>query len=276
MNSKEIFEEYTKATAKRKYITDKAAELGVKESDIVCELLKSGYKFEEIRRANKGIYNAGMNKFKKWQENGSPEDEDADALEQHAEPESMPEYDYPSTDEGETVESSDEDLMKIISELKYQNEALEIKNKSLAEENVELKAENSKYEKDIEIRDGRIEDLAKRKKQFMARINELEAVINDHVKSGSKSKIDYSNTVFSAGVVCYNMNNFTKCIVLDGEKGTDADRCSAVLEFSLDKLMIHEPPNRALIPTGEFFDLKALKRFLTVSEHERKEVFEKG
>ena len=89
--------------------------------------------------------------------------------------------------------------------------------------------------------------------------------------------IDYSKTVFDAGIVCYNMNNFTKCIVLDGEKGTEVDRCSSVLEFNgSDNLIIHTPPNRALVPTGEFFDLKALKDFLGVSGYERKEIFEKG
>ena len=188
MNSNEIFEEYTKATSKSRFVKDKAAELRVKESDIICELLKSGYKFEELKRANKGVYSAGMNKFKKWQENGSPEDEDADALAQYDEPESncsenaaeqvedeKPEYEYPATDEPETTEDSEQDLMKIIAELKYKNDKLEVKIKSLAAENVELKAENSKLEEDIEIRNGRIEDLDKRKKQFMARINELEA-----------------------------------------------------------------------------------------------------
>lgn len=89
--------------------------------------------------------------------------------------------------------------------------------------------------------------------------------------------IDYSKAVLDVGIVCYNMNNFTKCIVLDGEKGTETDRCSCVLEFSgSDVITIHTPPNRALIPTGEFFDVKALKDFLTVSEYERKEIFEKG
>ena len=194
MNRNEIFEEYTKATSKSRFVKDKAAELGVKESDIICELLKSGYKFEELKRANKGVYNAGMNKFKKWQENGSPEDEDADALAQYAEPESSssenaaeqvedekPEYEYPATDEGEPEQNTvtGEDLIQIqsrtIAELKYRNDKLEVKLKSLASENVELKAENSKLEKDIEIQNGRIEDLDKRKKQFMARINELEA-----------------------------------------------------------------------------------------------------
>ena len=181
MNSKEIFEEYTKATAKRKYISDKAAELNVKESDIICELFKSGYKFEEIKRANKGIYNAGLNKFKKWQENGSPEDEDADALESHCPEndtteqadEEKPEYDYPATDESETDESSDKDLMKIISELKYRNEVLETKIKSLVSENIEMKAENGKLTKDVEILEGRNESLHSERKQFMDRIDEL-------------------------------------------------------------------------------------------------------
>jgi hypothetical protein len=92
----------------------------------------------------------------------------------------------------------------------------------------------------------------------------------------SDTMLDFSRTVFDAGIVCYNLNNFTRCIVLDGNKGTEIDRCSYVLEFAGDKLITHIPPNRALIPTGEFFDLKALKNFLTVSEYERKEVFEAG
>lgn len=88
---------------------------------------------------------------------------------------------------------------------------------------------------------------------------------------------DYSRTVFAAGIVCYNMNNLTKCIVLDGGKGTETDRCSLVLEFTGHcALITHTPPNRALIPTGEFFDLKAFKNLLTVSEYERKAMFGNG
>lgn len=81
MNHKEIFEEYTQASNKVKYIKEKAKTLGVYDSDIICELFKSGYKFEELKRANKATYNAGMKKYEKWKENGSPEDEDTDALE---------------------------------------------------------------------------------------------------------------------------------------------------------------------------------------------------
>lgn len=99
MNSKEIFEEYTKASNKVKYIKEKAKTLGVYDSDIICELFKSGYKFEELKRANKATYNAGMKKYEKWKENGSPEDEDADALEA-----SVEKPDYPADDSGEPAE----------------------------------------------------------------------------------------------------------------------------------------------------------------------------
>ena len=96
MNSKEIFEEYTKASNKVKYIKEKAKTLGVYDSDIICELFKSGYKFEELKRANKATYNAGMKKYEKWKENGSPEDEEADAPER-TEPEQTQPAPAPST-----------------------------------------------------------------------------------------------------------------------------------------------------------------------------------
>lgn len=94
MDHKIIFEEYTKASNKVKYIKEKAKALGVYDSDIICELFKSGYKFEELKRANKATYNAGMKKYEKWKENGSPEDEDADALERTEPEQSEP---VPST-----------------------------------------------------------------------------------------------------------------------------------------------------------------------------------
>lgn len=86
--------------------------------------------------------------------------------------------------------------------------------------------------------------------------------------------IDYSKTVFAAGLVCYNLNNFTKCVVLDGNKGTETDRCSYVLELTgHGSLITHIPPNRALVPTGEYIDLNAIANALIVSEHDRNTVF---
>lgn len=76
------------------------------------------------------------------------------------------------------------------------------------------------------------------------------------------NKPDYSKTVFSKGIVCYNTNNFTKCIVINGDKGAENDRCSLVIEYTKGKLVMHSPPNRALIPTGEYFDVSEIEKIL--------------
>lgn len=74
---------------------------------------------------------------------------------------------------------------------------------------------------------------------------------------------DYSKTIFSKGIVCYNTNNCNKCVVLDGNHGNENDRSSRVIEKSSDGLFIHTPPNRALIPTGEYFDVTAIETALS-------------
>lgn len=83
MNSNELFEEYTKASYKMKWIKEKADELGVYGSDIIAELLKTGFKFEEIKRGNPGQYKAGMKKYEAWKKAGSPSDDDPDVMEQY-------------------------------------------------------------------------------------------------------------------------------------------------------------------------------------------------
>jgi hypothetical protein len=144
MDHKIIFEEYTKASNKMKYVKDKAESLGVVTSDIVCELFKSGYKFEELKRANKGTYNSALKKYEKWKENGSPEDEDADALER-AEPEQTEPAPAPSTRVDEEELNYKEDyiahLEKVLKEQEEKitefistNQYLEDQKKSLEEE----------------------------------------------------------------------------------------------------------------------------------------------
>ena len=85
--------------------------------------------------------------------------------------------------------------------------------------------------------------------------------------------IDYKATVFSRGIVCYNKNNFNKCVVIDGNKGSRNDRCSTVIEMASDGLFIHTPPNRALIPTGEYIDIQNIENVLSLSKNEYKRVF---
>lgn len=68
--------------------------------------------------------------------------------------------------------------------------------------------------------------------------------------------IDYSEMIFGRGLVCYNTNNNQYCIVLNGQMGSEADRAALVMEFAgRNGVMIHTPPNRALVPTGAVVNL---------------------
>ena len=76
---------------------------------------------------------------------------------------------------------------------------------------------------------------------------------------------DYRETVLSQGLVCFNKNNHQYCVVIDGQRGTEDDRCSMVLEFSgKDGFFIHTPPNRALEPTGRICNLKFLAKVMSL------------
>ena len=75
-------------------------------------------------------------------------------------------------------------------------------------------------------------------------------------------KDDYSDVIFDQGLVCINTNNNALCVVIDGIKGNEKDRCSLVIEFNGSPYIIHTPPNRALKPTGKICDLKPLARVL--------------
>lgn len=161
MNHKEIFEEYTQASNKVKYIKEKAKTLEVYDSDIICELFKSGYKFEELKRANKATYNAGMKKYEKWKENGSPEDEEADALER-TEPEQTQPAPAPSTRVDEenykpedyiahlekVLKEQEEKMTELISTNQYledQKKNLDDEIERLSHEKCRLEAENRKF-----------------------------------------------------------------------------------------------------------------------------------
>lgn len=72
---------------------------------------------------------------------------------------------------------------------------------------------------------------------------------------------DYSKTVFSQGLVCFNTNNYEYCVVINGQNGSEDDRASLVIEFiGRDGYMLHTPPNRALIPTGKVVNLQFLAK----------------
>lgn len=73
LTHKELFDDYTKSELKTSWIQKTAKKLNVPRSSVIAELLKSGYKLEEIRRSDENNYKAGLNKYNKWVEEGSPE-----------------------------------------------------------------------------------------------------------------------------------------------------------------------------------------------------------
>lgn len=169
MDHKIIFEEYTKASNKVKYIKEKAKTLGVYDSDIICELFKSGYKFEELKRANKATYNAGMKKYEKWKENGSPEDEDADALERTEPEQSEPapstrvdEENYKPEDYIAHLEKVLKEQEEKITELISTNQYLEDQKKNLDDEIERLSHEKCRLEAENRKLKIRVQELLER------------------------------------------------------------------------------------------------------------------
>lgn len=76
-------------------------------------------------------------------------------------------------------------------------------------------------------------------------------------------KDDYSDVILSQGLVCLNTNNNALCVVLDGHKGSENDRCSTVLECSgIYGFIVHTPPNRSLRPTGKICPLQPIAKMM--------------
>ncbi len=75
MTTEEIIKRYTEANTKTNCVAKLSKELGVPRSTIIAELLKSGYKYQELQRAMKNDYKAAEAKYKAWVEAGEPEEE---------------------------------------------------------------------------------------------------------------------------------------------------------------------------------------------------------
>lgn len=158
MNSNEIFDEYTKASYKTKWIRDKGKELDVPTSEIIFELLKTGYKFEELKRGAPGPYKSAQKKYDAWKKAGSPSDDDPDVLEQYkkqkaekAESTQVEETAEPT--EGlvenpveETVQPIEQPMKEEISELKRRAEKAE---KALVEKVQEFQNAEREYKDEI-------------------------------------------------------------------------------------------------------------------------------
>ena len=127
MNTEEIFKRYTEATNKSRAVKEMADEYGVAGSDIVCELFKTGYKFEELKRASVTQYKSAQKKYQQWKKNGSQPDQEEDVMEKY------------KNEEGEFTVNSSEDMVQLLS----------ADNEKLIKENEELKKIKGELEKRI-------------------------------------------------------------------------------------------------------------------------------
>ena len=134
MNTEEIFKRYTEAGNKSRAVKEMADEYGVAGSDIVCELFKTGYKFEELKRASVTQYKSAQKKYQQWKKNGSQPDQEEDVMEKY------------KNEEGEFTINSAEDMVQILS---ADNEKLIADNEKLSKENEELKKIKGELEKRI-------------------------------------------------------------------------------------------------------------------------------
>ena len=133
MNTEEIFKRYTEAGNKSRAVKEMADEYGVAGSDIVCELLKTGYKFEELKRASVTQYKSAQKKYQQWKKNGSQPDQEEDVLEKY------------KTEEGEFTVNSSEDMVQ----LQEKVQLLSAINEKLIKENEELKKIKGELENHI-------------------------------------------------------------------------------------------------------------------------------
>lgn len=127
MNTEEIFKRYTEAGNKSRAVKEMADEYGVAGSDIVCELFKTGYKFEELKRASATQYKSAQKKYQQWKKNGSQPDQEEDVMEKY------------KNEEGEFTVNSSEDMVQLLS----------ADNEKLSKENEELKKIKGELEKRI-------------------------------------------------------------------------------------------------------------------------------
>ena len=127
MNTEEIFKRYTEAGNKSRAVKEMADEYGVAGSDIVCELFKTGYKFEELKRASVTQYKSAQKKYQQWKKNGSQPDQEEDVMEKY------------KNEEGEFTVNSTEDMVQLLS----------ADNEKLIKENEELKKIKGELEKRI-------------------------------------------------------------------------------------------------------------------------------
>ena len=204
MNYKQLTDEYLQCTNKAYWVKQTAKKYGVAGSDIICELMKSGYKYKELARVSESQYNSAVNKYHKWQEEGCPATEliPVEQEEQPEEKKKETKVEIKPETEGETVQEvmdqcTIESLSEAVERLEEEKESLkgviEIKDKSIQElltENANLKNSLHNREDDIFEFKGKLESAMDLVKTREEKIEELEKKIKHLKTSDFNSTID--------------------------------------------------------------------------------------
>lgn len=73
---------------------------------------------------------------------------------------------------------------------------------------------------------------------------------------------NYQTIPFSKGIVVYNKNNMTYGVVIGDSGMSETDRTTRIMEWANGRIIFNCPPNRALIPTGQYYPLESLENLL--------------
>lgn len=168
LNAEEIQKIYTQADTKARCVKKLAEEYGVPKSDIICELFKSGYKYEELKRAYPNEWGAAMNKYKRFKDGETAlagNDAENPAIPAGTAPEQEEQMALECKLTGEELKEAAEQLKANMDEYnsspllqRLDSENLQMKkdlefyqgeNTKLDEENIKLTQENTKLQEEI-------------------------------------------------------------------------------------------------------------------------------
>lgn len=178
MNTEEIFKRYTEAGNKTRAVKEMADEYGVAGSDIVCELLKTGYKFEELKRASATQYKSAQKKYQQWKKNGSHPDQEEDVMD-HIKQETLS-----SEEQIQKLSETNENLVKENEELKKIKAELENRIKS-------LKVSDFNSTVDSMQADLKVKNLTEENQKLKERIRGLEEETDEAVNNLNRMKREY-------------------------------------------------------------------------------------
>lgn len=192
MNYKQLTDEYLQTVNKSHWVKVTAKKYGVKGSDIICELLKSGYKYKELSRANVSQYNSAVNKYHKWQEEGCPATEliPVEQEEQPEEKKKETKVEIKPETEGETVNEFIPSLQEQLHDAMEMIRKKDASIQDLLTENANLKNSLHNREDDIFEFKGKLDSAMDLVKTREEKIEELEKKIKHLKTSDFNSTID--------------------------------------------------------------------------------------